>query len=109
MLEQLPSDLSSFGNTGLLAYVAWHAVKFLATLTKFLERVEGHLEAQKDHRKDEAAAWGRVAAHLQSEEAHQARIERLLDRGTVPNPAPNGGTARDVPVRPIPQIAVESG
>lgn len=116
MFEQLPADttsaVSDLGGTGLLAVVAWHAVKFLAHVTRFLDKVETHLEVQRDHQKNEAAAWGRVAEHLHAEEAHQERVERLLAPAAVvhvPNPVPQPGTARDVPVRQIPQIAAESG
>lgn len=107
MLDQIPADVTSIGSTGLLAYVAWHAVKFLATVSRFLERVEDHLEATKDHRKAEASAWGRVADHLQTEEAHQARVESLLVR--VPNPAPPAGTARNEPLRFRPPPAPKLG
>lgn len=109
MLDQIPLDVSSIPSTGLLAYVAWHAVKFLTRLTQLFDRVEEHLEAVKDHRKDEVTAWSRVADHLKSEEAHQARVEDLLRVVPVPNGAPSGGTARNEPLRFRPPPAPKLG
>ena len=116
MFEQLPADttsaVSDLGGTGLLAVVAWHAVKFLAHVTRFLDKVETHLEVQRDHQKNEAAAWGRVAEHLHAEEAHQERVERLLAPAAVvhvPIPAAQPGNAKDTPERGERRFAIESG